>query len=182
MHSTSIWPSHRERCGGLPRMSVAALAATRSYSYPSYSYPSYSPPQSAGGGGSGGGGSGGSVRPRWSRAGSTLYTRLPRCGHSRRSATPSRSERPCLTFGTSFSATRGTTGGGRQGATRSARVARCQGLVQREGCCSRHAVAPRNRQGLGEVASRDRAGDPCIPAPRSRRGHRRQRAFGTPRA
>ena len=39
-------------------------------------------------------------------------TRLPRCGHSRRSATASRSERPCLTFGTSFSATRGTTGRG----------------------------------------------------------------------
>src|SRR4029077_19237405 len=65
----------------------------RSYSYPSYSYPSYSPAHSAGGsgsvgggagsrggaaaggGGSVGGGSGGSVRPRWSRAGSTLvYT------------------------------------------------------------------------------------------------------------
>jgi hypothetical protein len=42
-----------------------------SYSPPSYSYSSYSPPQSAGGSG----GSGGSVRPRWSRAGSTLvYT------------------------------------------------------------------------------------------------------------
>src|SRR5205823_2159746 len=47
----------------------------RSYSYPSYSYPSYSPPQSAGGSGSVGGGSGSSVRPRWSRASSTLvYT------------------------------------------------------------------------------------------------------------
>ena len=47
----------------------------RSYSYPSYSYPSYSPPQSAGRSGSGGGGAGSSVRPRWSRAGSTLvYT------------------------------------------------------------------------------------------------------------
>ena len=47
----------------------------RSYSYLPSSYPSYSPPQSAGGGGSGGGGFGSSVRPRWSRAGSTLvYT------------------------------------------------------------------------------------------------------------
>ena len=39
-------------------------------------------------------------------------TRLPRCGHSRRSATASRTWRRCLTFGTSFSATRGTTGRG----------------------------------------------------------------------
>ena len=39
-------------------------------------------------------------------------TRLPRCGHSRQSATASRSARPSLTFGTSFSATRGTTGRG----------------------------------------------------------------------
>ena len=109
-------------------------------------------------------------------------TRLPRCGHSRRSAKASRSERPCLTFGTSFSATRGTTGRGRQGAARSARVTRCLGLVQREGRCPRHAVAPRNRQGTGEVASRDRAGDPCAAAPPPRRGHRRQRAFGTPSA
>ncbi|HEV2692914.1 MAG TPA: toll/interleukin-1 receptor domain-containing protein [Verrucomicrobiae bacterium] len=46
-----------------------------SYSYPSSSYPSYSPPQSTGGSGSGGGGSGSSVRPRWSRAGSSVvYT------------------------------------------------------------------------------------------------------------
>ena len=49
-----------------------------SHSYPSHSYPSYSLPQSAGGSGSGsgsGGGSSSSVRPRWSRAGSTLvYT------------------------------------------------------------------------------------------------------------
>src|SRR5438876_2404293 len=46
-----------------------------SYSYPTYSYPSYSPPQNVGGSGSGGGGSGGRVRPRWSRAGSTVvYT------------------------------------------------------------------------------------------------------------
>jgi len=43
--------------------------------YESYSYPSYSPPQSSGGSQSSGGGSGGSVRPRWSRAGSSVvYT------------------------------------------------------------------------------------------------------------
>ena len=36
-------------------------------------------------------------------------TRLPRCGHSRQSARASRSERTCLTLGTSFSAMRGTT-------------------------------------------------------------------------
>ena len=53
-------------------------------------------------------------------------TRLPRCGHSRRSATASRSERPCLTFGTSFSATRGTTG---RGPPRSCTI------------CSSHAVS-----------------------------------------
>ncbi|MFO1477600.1 MAG: toll/interleukin-1 receptor domain-containing protein [Verrucomicrobiota bacterium] len=46
-----------------------------SYSHPSYSFPSYSSPQTAYGSGSGGGGSGSSVRPRWSRVGSTLvYT------------------------------------------------------------------------------------------------------------
>ena len=39
-------------------------------------------------------------------------TRLPRCGHSRRSVKASRSERPYLTLGTSFSAMRGTTGEG----------------------------------------------------------------------
>ena len=75
MHSTSIWPSHSERCSGLPRMSVAALAATAAYSYPSYSSPSYSPSGSSGGGRSSGGGSGSSARPRWSRAGSSVvYT------------------------------------------------------------------------------------------------------------
>jgi hypothetical protein len=43
--------------------------------YGSYSYPSYSPPVSSGGGRSSAGGSGSSVRPRWSRAGSSVvYT------------------------------------------------------------------------------------------------------------
>jgi len=43
--------------------------------YGSYSYPSYSQPQSSGGGGSSVGRSGSSVRPRWSRAGSSVvYT------------------------------------------------------------------------------------------------------------
>ena len=46
----------------------------------------------------------------------------------------------------------------------------------------RYAVAPRNRQRTGEVASRDRAGDPCAAAPPPRRGYRRQRAIGTPSA
>src|SRR6266576_3882688 len=41
-------------------------------------------------------------------------THLPRCGHSRRFARASKSERSCLTFGTSFSAMRGTTGEGPQ--------------------------------------------------------------------
>lgn len=46
-----------------------------SYSYPSYSYPSYSPQTTGSSGGGGGGSSGSSVRPRWSRPGSTLvYT------------------------------------------------------------------------------------------------------------
>lgn len=45
------------------------------YSYPSYSTPSYSSLGSSGGSRSSGGGSGSSVRPRWSRAGSSLsYT------------------------------------------------------------------------------------------------------------
>ncbi len=38
------------------------------------------------------------------------HTRLPRCVRLRRSATTSRSARPCLTLGTSFSAMRGTIG------------------------------------------------------------------------
>ena len=43
--------------------------------YGSYSYPSYSPPRSSGGGQSSVGGSVSSVRPRWSRAGSSVvYT------------------------------------------------------------------------------------------------------------
>ena len=43
--------------------------------YGSYSYPSYSPPRSSGGGQSSVGGSDSSVRPRWSRAGSSVvYT------------------------------------------------------------------------------------------------------------
>ena len=53
-------------------------------------------------------------------------TRLPKCGHSRRSAKASRSERPCLTFGTSSSAMRGTTG---RGPPRSCTI------------CSSHAVS-----------------------------------------
>ena len=44
-------------------------------SYPSYSSPSYSSSSGGGGGRSSGGGSGSSVRPRWSRAGSSVaYT------------------------------------------------------------------------------------------------------------
>src|SRR5580658_966092 len=39
-----------------------------------------------------------------------FHTHLPRCGHLRRSARASKRERPCLTFGTSSSAMRGTTG------------------------------------------------------------------------
>lgn len=43
--------------------------------YPSFSSPSYSPPPSSGGGRSSSGGSTGSVRPRWSRPGSSVsYT------------------------------------------------------------------------------------------------------------
>jgi hypothetical protein len=46
-----------------------------SYSSPSHSSPSYSSSGTSGGGRSSGGGSGGSVRPRWSRAGSSVaYT------------------------------------------------------------------------------------------------------------
>lgn len=52
-------------------------------------------------------------------------TRLPRCGHSRRSAAASRTERPCPTLGTSFSVMHGTTG---------------EGLPRSFTICSRHAV------------------------------------------
>src|SRR5439155_15403710 len=68
----------------------------------------------------------------------------------------------------------------RQGTARSARVTRCFGLVQREGRRPRLAIAARNRQGTGEVTSRDRACDPRAAAPPTRRGNRRQRAIGTP--
>jgi hypothetical protein len=66
---------HRTASGAEACPACRGRSRYRSYSYPSYSYPSYSPPQGTGGSGSGGGGSGSSVRPRWSRAGSTLvYT------------------------------------------------------------------------------------------------------------
>jgi len=101
-------------------------------------------------------------------------------GHSRRSATASKSERPCLIFGTSFLCHAvGRSAGGRQGTARSARVARLSSVwFSEKDVRPRHAVAPRNRQGTGEVASRDRAGDPCAGcAALPRRGHRRTKSY-----
>jgi hypothetical protein len=56
----------------------------------------------------------------------------------------------------------GRSAAGRQAAAQSAQVTRCLVLVQREGRWPRHAVTPRHGQGLGEVAGRDRAGDPAL--------------------
>ena len=152
-------------------------------SYGSYSAPSYSSSVSSGGGRSSGGGSGSSARPRWSPAGSSVaYTpaevrALTPVRESVEKRVPLPELRDCLSLPCV-----GRPGRGRQGTARSARVTRCLGLVQREGRRPRHTVASRNRQGTGEVASRDRAGDPCAAAPPPRRGYRRQRAIGTPSA
>ena len=65
-HRTASGRAACPACGG----------SYRSYGgYSSYSYPSYSPLRSSGGGQSSAGGSGSSVRPSWSRAGSSVsYT------------------------------------------------------------------------------------------------------------
>lgn len=67
-HRTASGRAACPACGG------GGYGGHRSYSYPSYSQ-SYSPSTSSGGGRSSGGGSGSSVKPRWSRATSSLvYT------------------------------------------------------------------------------------------------------------
>ncbi|WP_349256591.1 toll/interleukin-1 receptor domain-containing protein [Devosia sp.] len=57
-------------CGGRGRYSSYGGRSSYSYSSPSYSPPSYS---SSGGGGGGRSSGGGSSKPRWSRAGSTVF-------------------------------------------------------------------------------------------------------------
>ncbi len=68
-HRTASGRANCPACGG-------RYGGYRSYSYPSYS-PSYSPSHSSsgssGGGRSSGGGSGRSAKPRWSRAGSSVW-------------------------------------------------------------------------------------------------------------
>ena len=151
--------------------------------YPSYSSPSYSPSGSSGGGRSSGGGSGSSARPRWSPAGSSVvYTPAEvRALTPVRDSVEKRAPLPDLRDVFLCHAWDDRAGAAKE----------LHDLLESRGVsvwfsekdvAPRHAVAPRNRQGLGEVASRDRAGDPCAAAPPPRRGHRRQRAFGTPSA
>jgi hypothetical protein len=69
-HRTSSGRDACPECGGRSR-------GWSSYSRPTYSNPSYAPSVNIGGNRSGGRGSGGSVRPKWSRGGSSvLYTPL----------------------------------------------------------------------------------------------------------
>ena len=112
MHSTSIWPSHSERRSGLPcmRWPLQRLRLWRQWLQvvlvPVLLLVEEQRRRSSRGGPAAAQGHAGRepVRP--------LLTRLPKCGRSRQSAKASRSERPCPTFGTSFSAMRGTTGRG----------------------------------------------------------------------
>lgn len=69
-------PVHGHRTASGRAACPACGGGYRGYGgYGTYSYPSYSPPRSSGGGQSSVGGSGSSVRPRWSRAGSSVvYT------------------------------------------------------------------------------------------------------------
>ena len=90
--------------------------SSRYHSYGSNRYSPYSSPYSSSGSSSGGqsigGGSSRTVRPRWSRAGSSVLYTPAEVRHLHLSAKKSKSERPYLTFVTSFCATRGTTGKG----------------------------------------------------------------------
>jgi len=68
-------PVYGHRTASAAEACPACRGRTRSFgshSYPSHSYSSYSPPQNVGGSRGSGSGSGSSVRPRWSRTGSTL--------------------------------------------------------------------------------------------------------------
>ena len=152
-------------------------------SYGSYSSPSYSSSGSSGGGRSSGGGSGSSARPRWSRAGSSVvYTPAEvRALTPVRDSVEKRASLPDLRDVFLCHAW-----DDRQGAAKE-----LHDLLESRGVSvwfSEKDVGlgtPLLREidkGLGEVASRDRAGDPCAAAPPPSRGHRRQRAFGTPRA
>ena len=133
--------------------------------------------------GSGGGGSGSSEGRAGREQVRPWYIRLPRCGHSRQSARPSRSERPCLTFGTSFSATRGTTEAGPP--------RNYNDLLESRGV---KVWFSEKDVGLGVPLLREidkglansRVGivlvTPALLRRLPARGHRRQRTFGAPRA
>ena len=114
MHSTSKRPSHSERCSGLPRM-WWPLWRLRRLQVVLVPVLLSRPTPRRGAAGAAGAAAAGPAAAQ-SHAGREpvrlSFTRLRKCGRSRQSATPSRSERPCLTFGTSFCATRGTTGRG----------------------------------------------------------------------
>ena len=70
-HRTASGAAACPACGG--RYGRYSGYGGYSSSYPSYSPPSYSPSGSSGGGRSSGGGSGRSAKPRWSRAGSSVW-------------------------------------------------------------------------------------------------------------
>ena len=149
-----------------------------SYS-PSYSYPSYSSSGTSGSNRSGGGGSGSSARPRWSPVGSSVvYTDLEvkaltpiRESVEKRAPLPDpRDVFLCHAWD-----------------DRSGAAKELHDLLESRGVSvwfSEKDVAlgtPLLREidkGTGEVASWDRAGDPCAAAPPRSRRHRRQGAFG----
>lgn len=95
--------------------------------YRSYSAPSYSPALRSGSGRSSGGGSSRSIKPRWSEQVRPCFTRLKKLGRSHPSVIMSKTWQSDLTFGTSSSAMRGTTG---RGSPRNCTI------------CLSHAVSP----------------------------------------
>src|SRR6184192_2700985 len=179
MHSSSTGPSDSERSSGLPCMRWP-LQGLRWLWVVLLSVP---PPleSSRGGVRSSVGGSGSSGRPRWSRVGSAVaYTPAEvRALTPVRESVEKRALLPDLRDVFLCHAWDDRRGPAKE-LHESARVTRCFGLVQREGRRPRLAIAARNRQGTGEVTSRDRACDPRAAAPPTRRGNRRQRAIGTP--
>lgn len=70
MHSTSAWPPHSERSSGLPRMRWPVRRLQQLRVVLLSSYPSWG---SGGSGRSSGGGSSRTAKPRWSRAGSSVW-------------------------------------------------------------------------------------------------------------
>ena len=175
---------HMARCtapvyGHRTASGAAACPACRGRSrgYGSYSYPSYSSS------GSSVGGSGSSSRPRWSPAGSSVVytpTEVRALTPIRRSV-ETRTPPPDLRDVFLCHAWDDRSGAAKE----------LHDLLKALGVSvwfSEKDVllgSPLLREidkGLAKSTRRDRVGDPCVSGPPSWRGHRRQRAFGTPGA